>query len=354
MEDISRNKKSLASVDKNTLKRIQRHTGITTFRDTTPQELQELDNAVAANPTKYSEEQMKAAQLYYNDAQMDAIREADSIDERDFLTQARKRSDPGQIKYTDDDFTNMDYVYDRRQQKSNTGWMLKGHENITMKNEEELYAKLAEFIKVTGDKYIRNGQFNPSELQDETDPKGEGILEKMEVEFEKFAMNPRTLFNAPNEETYKLLDDKSRYVQAAELPKLTDPLSEASATEQGEEDENPAMDRLQKRMGWDLDAISRIRTRSLVYRRVSNQTRMGKVASQYFLVIAGNENGLIGIGEGKSTEPAEAAQQAVIRAIRNMKPIARYEQRTIFGEVKAKVGATEVVLTAKHPGKSFL
>ena len=91
-------------------------------------------------------------------------------------------------------------------------------------------------------------------------------------------------------------------------------------------------------------------TKTLVVHRVSNQTKMGKIHSMYFLTIAGNGDGLLGVGEGKSVEPAEGRKQSVLSAIRNMKPIPRYENRTIFGDLEQKVGATKVQLFARPPG----
>lgn len=41
----------------------------------------------------------------------------------------------------------------------------------------------------------------------------------------------------------------------------------------------------------------------------------------------------------------------MMNAIRNMRVVPRYEERTIFGEVEAKVGATVVQLGARPPGK---
>jgi small subunit ribosomal protein S5 len=83
---------------------------------------------------------------------------------------------------------------------------------------------------------------------------------------------------------------------------------------------------------------------------VVNQTRLGKVRKTYVLSIAGNGKGLLGIGEGKSEEPTEARTQSQYRAIRNMQPIPRYEQRTIYGDVKGKVGAVELQLMTRPPG----
>ena len=98
------------------------------------------------------------------------------------------------------------------------------------------------------------------------------------------------------------------------------------------------------------DEIKRIRVKNLVAHRVVNQTRMGKIQSLYYLTIAGNQNGMVGIGEGKAVEDEDGRRQAMMNAIRNMRPIARYEERTIFGEVEGKVGAAVVRLSSRPPG----
>jgi len=99
-----------------------------------------------------------------------------------------------------------------------------------------------------------------------------------------------------------------------------------------------------------LDEIFAAQVKVLVRHRVVNQTRLGKIQSMYVLAVAGNGNGRLGIGEGKATEPDEAMDKARQAAIRNMQPIPRYEQRTIFGEVEGKVAASEVKLMARPPG----
>jgi small subunit ribosomal protein S5 len=40
----------------------------------------------------------------------------------------------------------------------------------------------------------------------------------------------------------------------------------------------------------------------------------------------------------------------MMNAIRNMRPVPRYEERTIYGDVEAKVGASVVQLSARSPG----
>ncbi|KMU82160.1 hypothetical protein CIHG_10520 [Coccidioides immitis H538.4] len=100
-----------------------------------------------------------------------------------------------------------------------------------------------------------------------------------------------------------------------------------------------------------MQQIKGLRVKALVTHSVVNQTRLGKIRKTYVLSVAGNGKGLLGIGEGKSEEPTEARVQSQYRAIRNMQPILRYEDRTIFGDVKGKVGAVELQLMHRPPGK---
>ena len=116
---------------------------------------------------------------------------------------------------------------------------------------------------------------------------------------------------------------------------------------------DPHLLRLSQQTGLSQVEIRRLRVKNLVNHRVVNQTRMGKIQSLYFLTIAGNQDGMVGIGEGKSAEDEDARRQAMMNAIRNMKPVARYEERTIFGECQGKVGASVVQLSARPPGESI-
>ena len=115
-------------------------------------------------------------------------------------------------------------------------------------------------------------------------------------------------------------------------------------------DDDGAMEHLRKQTGLKKSDMDLLEVKILVRHRVVNQTRLGKIQSQYVLAIAGDGNGRLGIGEGKATEPEEAAKQANMGAIRNMKPIPRYENRTIYGEVYGKVAASEVQLMSRPPG----
>ena len=120
--------------------------------------------------------------------------------------------------------------------------------------------------------------------------------------------------------------------------------------EREDEELDPRILRLSQQTGMTPKEISRLRVKNLVNHRVVNQTRMGKIQSLYFLTIAGNENGMLGIGEGKAAEDEDGRRQAMMNAIRNMRPVPRYEERTIYGDVEAKVGASVVQLSARSPG----
>ncbi|KAF2861710.1 hypothetical protein K470DRAFT_229741, partial [Piedraia hortae CBS 480.64] len=108
--------------------------------------------------------------------------------------------------------------------------------------------------------------------------------------------------------------------------------------------------RLSQMTGMSLDEIKNIRVKNVVCHRVANQTHMGKIRQMYFLSIAGNQNGMVGIGEGKAQEMTDGHRQATINAIRNMRPVARYESRTVYGQPEAKVSGTVVQLFARPPG----
>lgn len=124
--------------------------------------------------------------------------------------------------------------------------------------------------------------------------------------------------------------------------------------EKGKESEEmtDALRRLILDTGLSPLEIRQLKTKALVSHSVVNQTRLGKIRRQYCLSIAGNGNGLLGIGEAKSEEGNDAIVQSKYRAIRNMQPILRYEDRTIFGDVPGKIGAVELKLMNRPPGMS--
>ena len=148
---------------------------------------------------------------------------------------------------------------------------------------------------------------------------------------------------------------------AQDLPKIHDPRwIPDEESEENEEDKGKGGSgkgkvseqwaRLSKRLGKTVPELMRYRNKMLVQKRVVNVTRLGKIQSLYTLIVVGDENGMVGIGEGKASEMSASIQMAHINAIRAMMPIRRYEKRTIFGEVIGKVSAVELKLSARPPG----
>lgn len=141
---------------------------------------------------------------------------------------------------------------------------------------------------------------------------------------------------------------------APELP-VIDSLKPRQLTQQEREEGeiDPATRRTMLQTGLSAHEIKRFRVKTLVQHKVVNQTRLGKAFKNYILVATGNQSGVLGIGEAKASNQMRARKQATLNAIRNMRPVARYENRTIFGDLHAKVGGTELLLMTRPPGKYF-
>ncbi|QLG73791.1 hypothetical protein HG535_0F03020 [Zygotorulaspora mrakii] len=109
---------------------------------------------------------------------------------------------------------------------------------------------------------------------------------------------------------------------------------------------------LQKQTGVDVNYITRkLVMKPLIMKRVSNQTGKGKIASFYALVVVGDRNGMVGLGEGKSRdEMSKAISKAHWDAIRNLKEIPRYENRTIYADIDFRYHGVKLHLRSAKPG----
>jgi small subunit ribosomal protein S5 len=271
------------------------------------------------------------------------LREAQkAIDPRDLITQARMRTDHW-APQTVEDFKYIDPLVDK----------------------DEAYAKLLR--EITSDAFI------PKVIRRLKDPRAtDELFEEakklnLKIEVKDFLhkledwckANPGSLIER---ESY-VRDTLHRYVavpsSAEEDSALEDYEHYNAAAEQLEkkalsskEDslEAAGLKRVASETGFDLKTLRKFRVKNLVVKRVVNQTRMGKIPSMYSLTVVGNGDGLIGIGEGKSSEMGDSTRQAMLNALRNIKPIVRYENRTIYGKMLKKVGGTTVEITAKPPG----
>ncbi|KAJ5279361.1 hypothetical protein N7478_004733 [Penicillium angulare] len=280
------------------------------------------------NFQSYTKEEKEALAKEYSEAQIKAIEAGEaSIDPKDMAEQFRPRDDPLKFKYLDD-FSVVEPGIDHhvRAPESNTDY------NFKLRNDDDFVEDFGRFFaempdNATGLDYMRFA--NSLRL---THGKEENEL------------NPNS----------SMVPDLFGPGETVDEPRVEEQLT---ASERGEKERSVAAEELTDALkslllatGYTASQINEFRIKTLVMHSVVNQTRLGKVRRAYRLSIAGNGNGLLGIGEAKSEEPTDAKIQSQYRAIRNMQPIPRYENRTIFGDVKAKVGAVELELMHRPPG----
>ncbi|KAE8149143.1 ribosomal protein S5, C-terminal domain-containing protein [Aspergillus avenaceus] len=276
----------------------------------------------------YTEEQKAGLKEEYTPEQLAAIEAGEAaIDPKDMAEQFGIREDPFRLNYLDDLSTiepNVDHHI--RAPKSNSDY------SATFKSDEDFLDDFARFFAELPEdggasdwvRFVDNARVTLGKEESERNPHSVLVPD---------------LF-APGE---TLSDDNKKIVTPFMLQKQ-------SAANAENEEMTDALKRLLQSTGYSSAFVKTLSTKALVSHFVVNQTRLGKVRRMYCLSIAGNGDGLLGIGEAKSEESADAVLQSRYRAIRNMQPIPRYENRTIFGDVEGKVGATELKLMTRPPG----
>ncbi|KAJ5226964.1 37S ribosomal protein S5 [Penicillium citrinum] len=263
----------------------------------------------------YTEEEKAHLAKEYSAAQMEAIKAGEAaIDPKDLSEQSVRRTDPYRFKYLDD-FSVIEPGIDRNLKTEDQ--FVEDFGRFFAESNEDIkpsdFVRFAESLRLTEGK--EENELNPhSALVPDLFGPGETIDE-------------------PRVEERKSAAEKGEKERSLEAEELTD-----------------ALKSLLLATGYTERQVRELRTKTLVSHSVVNQTRLGKVRRAYRLSVAGNGNGLLGIGEGKSEEAADAKIQSQYRAIRNMQPVPRYENRTIFGDVTGKVGAVELQLMHRPPG----
>ena len=241
-------------------------------------------------------------------------------------SQTGMRTDPWKMKYYDE-LTKIDPVVDNPVRAPMTNI----DDNSRIKTDEEMEDDFVKFINEIPEPKHEN-DFDESLWE-----KFDKDL-RMTVGREEAERNPPTAL-------------------APDLPKVAEPKPPPKKDRKGGQEQkrdnkvvSPALMQLMQMTGYNEQEIAKLRVKTVISHRVVNQTRLGKIQKMYMLSVAGNGQGLIGVGEGKSAEGSQALLQSQYRAIRNMAPILRYENRTIYGDLSAKVSATELELFARPPG----
>ncbi|KAI1825386.1 37S ribosomal protein S5 [Xylaria intraflava] len=286
---------------------------------------------------QYTPEELKTLKERYTPEQMAALEAGEAaIDPKDLAIQGRLRRDPYQLPYFDD-FSRILPIVDKRH---------KPHpeplEKVRFMTEKEHTNDLSDLLESLIPKDVN--------FEDMTEEQIDEILKK-KIDFD--------VAEAKYFEQRPTIAGPDKPTNSAMAPGLGRDLIGFKGTYKSNVDpEDEGLDNsgrfhdLKKKTGYTVREILQINkmTKKLVIRRVSNQTRLGKVRRTWVLAIAGNNNGRLGVGEAKAVQFATASTKAKLLAIQNMQPVRRYESRTIFGSVKAKVGATIVQLDARPPG----
>ena len=89
-------------------------------------------------------------------------------------------------------------------------------------------------------------------------------------------------------------------------------------------------------------------------RRVTKVTKGGRTLHYSATVAVGNENGIIGIGSGKSNEVVEAIKKARMQAVKNVHKITIVDGRTISHEMIGTSGAAKVMIKPAKAGTGVI
>jgi small subunit ribosomal protein S5 len=291
---------------------------------------------------KYTAEEKKKLMQRYSPELMRSIEEGeDAIDPEDLVRQASIRRDPGGLKYLDD-LSVIRATVDKPVRHPESNFDPKAR----FRDEDDVAEEYGRFIlgvpkgKDIVEYYtdmVKSGSYpkNKADIPDDQVP--------TEVEYEKF-FDDMHLTTDKNEK-------KQNSSLAASLPKLNNRANGITYVKETEENfVEPWVLRLSQQTGLEPRTITDMPHTQLLVKFVANQTRLGKIRTIFVMTAVGNRNGMLGIGIGKAAEFTDAMRISRAKAIRAMRPIPRYETRTIFGSVEAKVGAVELKLEARPPG----
>lgn len=276
----------------------------------------------------YTEEEKAKLAQEYSAAQMEAVKAGEAaIDPKDMAEQYKLRDDPSAFNYLDD-FAVIEPNVDRnvRAPESNSDY------NMEFKSPDDFEDDLGQYIADMPDnasgadfmRFMESLRLTKGKEENELNPHSVMVPDMF---------GPGETIDEPRIEEQKTAEEKGEKERSLAAQEMTDALRTLLLT-----------------TGYTDRQVRDLRVKTLVAHSVVNQTRLGKIRRAYRLSIAGNGNGLLGIGEGKSEDSMAAKIQSQYRAIRNMQPIQRYENRTIFGDVSGKVGAVELQLMHRPPG----
>ncbi len=362
---------------------------------------------------EYSMEQLEQLRSKYTPEQMEAIQAGEAaVDAEDLLIQGRIRDDPYRPTYVED-YTKLDPRFDLMPQPEGKprehkwldeqDWMdqfsARFSEMADRKTDTQLTRAMARALRRVKDtqgvdmidlteEELAELEKNPDALQKylvedddaaadtssdkDADPSAllteaqvqkldEAIEAEWKAELERLVAEDTSTEVSPT--SIEMIEDGPAGLERAEsaeapelgkVPGVEGRYKRAADPEDAGQDELGEYQEIKRVTGLALADIKSLYCKILVTRSVSNQTRMGKIRSASIVAIAGNGAGRLGLGMAKSTDSSTAVVTAQMLAIRNMKAVRRYEDRTVYGNATAKVGGTVVELFNRPPGTQSL
>ncbi|KAH9907911.1 ribosomal protein S5, C-terminal domain-containing protein [Xylariomycetidae sp. FL2044] len=283
---------------------------------------------------QYTPEELEVLKQKYTPEQMTALEAGEAaIDPNDLTIQGRLRRDPYRLPYLDD-FSKIYPVLDKRPKTE-----LPPDPRARFMTEEEHANDLERALSELIPKDLDLDNMSTEEI--------EALLEEridLPMEGAKYFDERSTMVNDRPSDT-ALAPSLGKKVPGV-AGKYKPPIDPA---DEGLDDEGIYRD-VKRRTGFSVREIMSITTKIVVQRMVDNQTRLGKIRSVWSMAIAGNGNGRVGVGDAKAVEHLVSVSKAKLIALQNMLPVRRYEDRTIYGRVRSKVGATIVEIEARPPG----
>lgn len=100
-----------------------------------------------------------------------------------------------------------------------------------------------------------------------------------------------------------------------------------------------------------MDKNRELMKRVLMMRRIVKTTGGGKIRRFQALVVMGNGNGCGGYGLSKAAEASVAIQKASLQAIKDLKFVERYDDRTVYSEVALEYNKSRINVYPASPGE---
>ncbi|KAI9744870.1 MAG: 28S ribosomal protein S5, mitochondrial [Claussenomyces sp. TS43310] len=288
----------------------------------------------------YTDAEKATLSKLYTPEQIRAVEAGEeAIDLGDVLQQGRARTDPYVLKYLDD-LSQVKPILDKRIREKSTI-----PANAKWLDQEEVAEDIAEWMAREWHEYENNASMSLPDNFDDMTPEQVDAMKPNRLDFLKYMEEATSMTGGGKRGTSVLAPTLGK------IPSV-EAMHQKSEVERDNEKYDPdgKYTAVLKQTGLRIKEVRELKMKVLVRHRVVNQTRLGKISSMYVLAIAGDGQGSLGIGEGKNQEPEDAIDMARRAAIRNMKPIPRYEERTIFGDIEGKVAGSEVRLMARPPG----